>query len=159
MEGKEEQPVKADGNEERRTKLLDLADEDVEREQREAAEARSLIDADEMVNYAKTPRKLVLPSIGGYVMYCPLRIEDRAEIMKIKDNDPDVQLDKRNRHTVYVMLKRADDRWTQEKAYDLPAAWIDAILIEYAAEEHDRFLRPIYQRRLAGLARTRKPRK
>ena len=151
--------MKADGNEERRTKLLDLADEDVEREQREIAEARSLIDADEMVNYAKTPRKLVLPSIGGYVMYCPLRIEDRAEIMKIKDNDPDVQLDKRNRHTVYVMLKRADNRWTQEKAYDLPAAWIDAILIEYAAEEHDRFLQPVYQRRRAGLARTRKPRK
>ena len=151
--------MKADGNEERRAKLLDLADEDVEREQREIAEARSLIDADEMVNYAKTPRKLVLPSIGGYVMYCPLRIEDRAEIMKIKDNDPDVQLDKRNRHTVYVMLKRADDRWTQEKVYNLPAAWIDVILIEYAAEEHDRFLQPVYQRRRAGLARTRKPRK
>ena len=158
MEKGETEPT-VDPNVETREKLLALADEDVEKEQRELAEARNLLDADELINYANTPKKLVLPSIGGFITYCPLRIEDRSEVMKIKDSDPDVQLDKRNRHIVYMMLKRADERWTEEKAYNLPAAWIDAILIEYTKEEQDRFLLPIYRRRLNGSGRTPKPRK
>lgn len=156
---KGEAGVTVDPNIGTREKLLALADEDIEKEQRERAEARNLIDADELINYANTPKKLVLPTIGGYINYCPLRIEDRAQVMKIKDSDPDVQLDKRNRHIVYLMLNRADDRWTEEKAYNLPAAWVDAILIEYTNEEQDRFLQPIYRRRLDGLERTRKRRK
>ncbi len=159
MDESEKKPGMAEVNEENRQKLESLVSRDEEKEQREKAEAQNLLEADELINYAVTPKKLVLPTIGGYVMYCPLRIEDRAEIMKIKDSDPDVQLDKRNRHTVYMALSRADDRWTQEKAYNLPASWVDAILIEYGKEEQDRFLLPILRQRLAGLASLRKPRK
>lgn len=159
LEERKEQPNLDEANEERLKRLEKLAEDKEEKEQWDRAEAQNLLDADELINYAVTKKKLVLPTIGGYVMYCPLRIEDRAEIMKIKDGDPDVQLDKRNRHTAYMMLKRADDRWTQEKAYNLPASWVDAILIEYGKEEQDRFLLPILRRRLDGLRQTRKPRK
>jgi hypothetical protein len=155
MDESEKKMGVAEVNEENRQKLESL----VSRDEIALAEAKNLLEADELINYAVTPKKLVLPTIGGYVMYCPLRIEDRAEIMKIKDSDPDVQLDKRNRHTVYMALSRADSRWTQEKAYNLPASWVDAILIEYGKEEQDRFLLPILRQRLAGLASPRKPRK
>jgi hypothetical protein len=159
MEEGEEQPNLDETNEERLKRLEKLAEEKEWEEKVAKAESQNLIDVEELVNYAVTKKKLVLPSIGGYVMYCPLRIEDRAEIMKIKDSDPDVQLDKRNRHTVYLMLKRADERWTQELAYNLPAAWVDAILIEYGKEEQDRFLLPVLRRRLDGLRETRRRRK
>lgn len=158
MEKTEEQPS-VETNEDRLKRLEGVADKTEEKEQWDRAEAQNLLDADDLINYANIKKKLVLPTIGGHVMYCPLRIEDRSEVMKIKDSDPDVQLDKRNRHVVYMMLKRADDRWTQDKVYGLPAAWIDAILIEYTKEEQDRFLLPIYQRRLDGLASIRRRRK
>ena len=144
-------------NEEVRRRLL----RPVEREEREAqrieAEARDLADAYEMINYANLKKRLTLSTITDeegrpyYVEYCPLRICDRTEIASIKDDDEEIQTNKRNRHAVYLLLRRANpEKWTKDVVYGLPASFIDTILIEYGRVEAERFLLPVLQQSLDG---------
>jgi len=148
MEEKGEKVEKTLGerNEEVRRRLL----RPVEREEREArrveAEARDLADAYEMINYANLKKRLTLSTITDeegrpyYVEYCPLRICDRTEIASIKDDDEEIQTNKRNRHAVYLLLRRANpEKWTKDVVYGLPASFIDTILIEYGRVEAERF--------------------
>jgi len=125
----------------------------------EKAKVRNLADATEIINYANIKKKLMLPSIGYFVEYMPLRIQDRIEIMRITDDNLEVQTDLRNRRTVFLLLNRADpETWTVETTGKLSAVLVDAILMEYGYEEDDRFLLPIIKRKLDGLAQIIQPR-
>jgi hypothetical protein len=124
----------------------------------EKAKVRNLADADEIINYANIKKKLELPSIGYFVEYLPLRIEDRIEVMRITDDNLEVQTDLRNRRTVFLLLNRANPEiWTEETVGKLSAVLVDAILLEYGYEEDDRFLLPIIKRKLDGLAQITQP--
>lgn len=125
----------------------------------EKAKIRNLADADEIINYANIKKKLELPSIGYFVDYFPLRIQDRIEVMRITDDNVEVQTDLRNRRTVFLLLNRADpETWNKETVGKLSAVLVDAILMEYGYEEDDRFLLPIIKRKLDGLAQITQPR-
>jgi len=156
-EGEKVEKSLGERNEEVRRRLL----RPVEREEREAqrieAEARDLADAYEMINYANLKKRLTLSTITDeegrpyYVEYCPLRICDRTEIASIKDDDEEIQTNKRNRHAVYLLLRRANpEKWTKDVVYGLPASFIDTILIEYGRVEAERFLLPVLQQSLDG---------
>ena len=144
-------------NEEARNKLLIPIVKQEEEEVRVETEARDLADAYEMINYAKLKKKLTLSTITDdegkpyYVEYCPLRISDRTEIASIKDKEEEVQLNNRNRHAVYLLLSRANpEKWKKDVVYELPASFIDTILIEYGRAESERFLLPVLQQSLNG---------
>jgi len=140
---------RVDPNVERRQQL-----EAAERKELEdLAKARNLADAKEMLNYANIKKKLVLTSLGYYVEYCPLRIEDRIKISELTDPSTEIQRDMRNRKMAYLVLSRADDRWTEEVVAELPAIFIDAMLMAYDEAEDSRFLLPILERRSSGLSR------
>ena len=117
----------------------------------EMAKSRNLADIDELINYASIKKKLFMESMGFYVEYCPLRTEDRIEINSINDDNADIQRDKRNRRAIYLLLNRADDRYTEEKVNGLAATYIDAIMLEYDMQEDTRFLQPILKKRSDGL--------
>lgn len=141
-----------------RRRMVETAErEDTDRQLAELAKDRNLADAPEMINYANIKKKLELPSLGYHVEYCPLRIEDEVEIDQIKDDNPEVQQDLRNRKKAYLILSRADSRWTDQVVKELAAVIIDAILMEYDTAEDTRFLLPIIRRRSAGLRRALVP--
>lgn len=120
----------------------------------EKAKARNLADAVELFSYAIQKKRLELPSIGAYVEYMPLRSQDRIAVNSITDTNPDIQRDKRNREMVYLLLSRADERYTREAVENLSAVLIDAILLEYEMQEDSRFLLPILNRKSDGLRKT-----
>ena len=125
-------------------------------EQLEAdAKIKNLADAPEVLSYASTPKKLELPTIGYYVNYTPLTMEDRIQINSITDENPDVQRDRRNRKKAYLLLKRANPKtFTEEMINELAANIIDTILLEYDKAEDSRFLLPLMQTRFNGYRRT-----
>lgn len=118
------------------------------------ARDRNLADAEELFTHALIKKKLELPSVGAYVEYMPLRTQDRLEINSIIDPNPDIQRTKRNRRKVYLLLSRADERYTEDAIENLPVSIIDAILLEYEMVEDSRFLLPILTRRRDGLRQT-----
>ena len=120
----------------------------------ELAKNRNLADAEELFTHAIQKQRLELPSIGAYVEYMPLRAMDRIEVNSIVDPNPDVQRDKRNRRKVFLLLNRADERYTEVAIENMSATTVDAILLEYEMEEDSPFLLPILLRRNAGLTRT-----
>jgi len=120
----------------------------------EMAKNRNLADAEELFTHAIQKQRLELPSIGAYVEYMPLRAKDRIEVNSIIDANPDIQRDKRNRKKLYLMLNRADSRYTEEAIENMSAAIVDAILLEYDLREDSRFLLPILTRRNDGLRQT-----
>ena len=160
VEQTEEQTVEQtleERNEEVRNRLLKPVVKAEEEAVRVEAEARDLADAYEMINYANLKKRLILSTITDdegrpyYVEYCPLRISDRTEIASIKDKDEDIQTNNRNRHAVYLLLKRANpEKWTKDVVYGLPASFIDTILIEYGRIEAERFLLPALKQSLDG---------
>ncbi len=148
----------AEINEENRATLLAPLVREDEEAVKVDVEARDLADASEMINYANINKRLMLSTITDdagnpyYVEYRPLRIRDRTEIASIKDKDLEIQTNNRNRHAVFLLLKRANPKkWTKKIVYGLPATFIDTILIEYGREESQRFLLPVLQRSLSGL--------
>ena len=120
----------------------------------EMAKSRNLADAGELFTHAIRKQTLELPSVGAYVEYMPLRSKDRIEVNGIVDVNPDVQRDKRNRRKLFLMLNRADVRYTEEAIENMSAAIVDAILLEYEMQEDSRFLLPILNRRSDGLRQT-----
>ena len=124
----------------------------------ERAKSRNLADAEELFASAHIKKRLELPSIGAYVEYMPLRSIDNLEINKLIDPNQDIQIDKRNRKKVYLLLSRADKRYTEEAIDNLQASVVDAILLEYQLKEESPFLLPILNRRRDGLRRTLTPR-
>lgn len=133
-----------------RIAMLDRA-EDVE--YMELAEARSLFDVDEVLNNALKTRKLLLPELGVdscHVAWCPLNSVDRVAVLRIVDDNPDVQVDLRNRKAVYLMLSKADDNVTEEMVQRMPANWVDIIITKIAAEQNS-FLSPLVRNVLSGL--------
>jgi len=114
------------------------------------AEKRELIDVETLMHHADTKQKLELPTLGCHVYYKPLRIGDRIEINEITHRDPVVQRDMRNRHKVFLLLNRADKRYTAPVIDELPAHVIDTILTMYLAEEEEPFLLPLLRRRSRG---------
>lgn len=122
----------------------------------EMAKNRNLADAEELFTHAIQKQVLELPSIGAYVEYMPLRPKDRIDINSIIDPNPDVQRDRRNRRKTFLMLNRADERYTEEAIENMSAAIVDAILLEYEMKEDSHFLLPILNRRSSGLRRTLK---
>jgi len=165
MEEKQVEQNLDERNEETRDKLFKPIVREDKEKIRVEAEARDLADAYEMINYANLKKRLTLSTITDdsgnpyYVEYCPLRIRDRTEIASIKDKDEEVQLNNRNRHAVYLLLNRANpEKWKKEVVYDLPASFIDTILIEYGRAESERFLLPVLKQSLGGLMSTVTPR-
>ena len=79
---------------------------------------------------------------------------DRIDFNGIIDPNPDVQRDKRNRRKVFLMLNRADERYTEVAIENMSAVHIDAILLEYEMQEDSHFLLPILNRRSDGLKQT-----
>lgn len=120
----------------------------------EAAKSRNLADATEIFTHAIIKQKLELPSVGAFVEYMPLRPLDRVEINTIVDINQDVQRDMRNRKKVFLLLNRADKRYTEVAIENLSAAIVDAILLEYEMQEDSHFLLPILSRRSDGLRQT-----
>ena len=120
----------------------------------ELAKNRNLADAEELFTHAIQKQRLELPSIGAYVEYMPLRAMDRIDFNGIIDPNPDVQRDKRNRRKVFLLLNRADERYTEVAIENMSAVHIDAILLEYEMQEDSHFLLPILSRRSDGLSRT-----
>ena len=120
----------------------------------EMAKSRNLADAEELFTHAIIKQRLELSSIGAYVEYMPLRAMDRIEINSIVDTNPDVQRDKRNRRKVFLMLNRADKRYTEPAIENMAATTVDAILLEYEMKEDSHFLLPILNRRSDGLRQT-----
>jgi len=118
------------------------------------AKDRNLADAEELISYALTKKKLELPTVGAFVEYMPLRTQERIEINSIHDENEDIQRDLRNRKTVYLLLNRADKRYTEDAIDNLPASIIDAILLEYEMAENAPFLLPILNRRRDGFRQT-----
>jgi len=144
-------------NEETRSRLMKPVEEAEKREYMEYVESRDLADAYEMINYANLKKRLILSTITDdngkpyYVEYCPLRIKDRTEIASIKHEDEEIQTNNRNRHAVYLLLNRANpEKWSKDTVYNLPASFIDTILIEYGREESERFLMPVLKQSLDG---------
>ena len=137
----------------------ELADRLMGKEQTEAealakkAESLNLADAKEILTHAITKQKLVLPSVGAFVEYMPLRPMDKVEVNTIIDSNPDVQRDMRNRKKVFLLLNRADERYTEVAIENLSAAIVDSILLEYEMKEDSHFLLPILNRRSDGLRR------
>ena len=129
-------------------------------ERAKLAKTRNLADADVLLNYANIVKHLEIPTLGVFVEYTPLRIQDRIEINSIKHKDEEIRNDLRNRRTLFLLVYRANKEfWTQEKVNELPAMFIDAILMEYGQVEDDRFLLPIITRKLSGLTEASLPRK
>jgi hypothetical protein len=129
-------------------------------EKAKLAKTRNLADADVLLNYANIVKHLEIPTLGVFVKYTPLRIQDRIEINSIKHKDEEIRNDLRNRRTLFLLVYRANKEfWTQEKVNELPAMFIDAILMEYGQVEDDRFLLPIITRKLSGLTEASLPRK
>ena len=122
------------------------------------ADMRNLADIRELLNYANLKKHLVIPTMGFYVEYCPLRICDRIEIMGITNENKEVETDERNRRTLYLLLNRADPEvWTKKIVNNIPAIFVDAILMEYGQQEADPFLQPIIERKLRGFLRIPTP--
>lgn len=126
------------------------------------AEARNLADVEELLDYANVVKRLELPTLTDdegqsyYVEYCPLRICDLVQIRAVDHEDEDIRRDLQNREMVYYLLNRADpETWTREKVENLPASWINTILIEYGMQEEDRFLLSAMRRKADGLRQTR----
>ena len=129
-------------------------------EKAKLAKTRNLADADVLLNYANIVKHLEIPTLGVFVEYTPLRIQDRIEINSIKHKDEEIRNDLRNRRTLFLLVYRANKEfWTQEKVNELPAMFIDAILMEYGQVEDDRFLLPIITRKLSGLTEASLPKK
>lgn len=145
-------------HEETRERLERLEEQEEEANLEELAQARSLADAEEMINYASIKRKLPLPTLGYFVEYLPLTIMERAKILEITDPNREIQRDKRNRMKVFLLMSRADERWTWDKVDGLAATIIDIILYEHENAEDGRFLLPVLRRRSSGLRRALKPR-
>lgn len=119
------------------------------------AKIKNLADAQEVLSYASTTKKLELPTIGYHVNYTPLTLEERIQINSITDENPDVQRDRRNTKKVYLLLNRADpETFTEEVVYQLAANIIDTILMEYDKAEDSRFLLPLMRTRFNGFRRT-----
>lgn len=128
----------------------------VDAEYRELAETRNLFDVDEILSNAMKPRKMLLPELGDdsfHVYWCPLTSVDRVEIMRIEDENADVQVDLRNRRAVYIVLSKADSRCTEDVVRNMPAFWIDVILTKISAEQRS-FLSPLVRGVLTGLGPT-----
>jgi len=141
-----------------RVAMLDRAED---QEYVELAEARSLFDVDEVLSDATKPRTLLLPELGDnsfHVLWCPLNSVDRVAVLRIVDDNPDVQTDLRNRRAVYLMLSKADTRCTEQTVQQMPAHWIDLILTKIGAEQNS-FLSPLVRNVLSGLRRTSRPRR
>ena len=119
-------------------------------------ETRELMDVDTLIHHADTKQKLGLPTLGAYVYYKPLRIQDRVDINEIKHTDPDIQRDLRNRRKVYLLLSRSDPRYTEEIVNAMAGHLIDTILTEHLAQEEESFLLPLMRRRSTGLRLTRR---
>ena len=118
------------------------------------AKVRNLADAEVVLNYANIVKRLELPSLGFFVEYCPLRIKDRIAINEISHESEEILNDMRNRKTLFLILNRAKpELWTEERINDLPAMFVDAILMEYGQVEDDSFLLPIIARKLDGLTK------
>jgi len=127
----------------------------------ELAEARNLFDVDEVLSDATKPRRLLLPELGDdsfHVYWCPLNSVDRVTVLRVTDENPDVQIDLRNRKAVYLMLSKADKRCTEQLVQQMPAYWIDVILTKIAAEQNS-FLSPLVRNVLSGLKPTSTPRR
>lgn len=132
-----------------------LGKEDTEAEAlAKQAESRNLADSKELLTHAITKQKLLLPSVGAFVEYMPLRPLDKVEVDMIIDPNLDVQRDMRNRKKVFLLLNRADKRYTEDSIENMSAAIVDAILLEYEMKEDSHFLLPILNRRSDGLRRT-----
>ena len=143
-----------------RIELLDRAED---KEFMELAESRGLFDVDEVLSDATKPRKLLLTELGDdsfHVYWCPLNSVDRVTVLRITDENPDVQVDLRNRKAVYLMLNKADNRCTEQLVQRMPAYWVDVIITKIAAEQNS-FLSPLVRSVLSGLkpasTRRRKP--
>ena len=133
-----------------RIAMLDRAED---QEHMELAEARSLFDVDEVLSDATKPRKLLLTELGDnsfHVYWCPLNSVDRISVLRITDDNAEVQTDLRNRHAVYLMLNKAEPKCTEQLVKQMPAHWIDLILTKIAAEQNS-FLSPLVRSVLSGL--------
>lgn len=115
------------------------------------AEQRELMDVETLFKHAETKRKLELPNLGCYVYYTPLRIGDRIDINKITHQEEIVQRDMRNRRKLYLLLSRADKRYTEDIIASIPAQVIDNIIYEYSLQEETPFLPHPLRKRLIGL--------
>lgn len=120
-------------------------------ELRRQAEARNLFSDKSFLEDAQKPKKLVIPELGGHVLYCPLSYGERLEVTKIKDQD------KQNRRALFIMLGKANPEITEDMINNLRADYVDAILMAISKETNS-FLLPIISDVLSGFSRTLKPR-
>lgn len=153
-----------DLEEQRRMVFVDTSEDrfkaEYERQKHLLAESRNLFDYAELVNSASIPRKVVLDDFGFYIEYCPLTSEERNKVFAIRHHEPLVQLDMRNRKALAMMMQKAmpDKQDIEAKVDQLPATWIDAIMIKIAKEENA-FLPQLMNDALRGLNKIPKPRK
>ena len=141
-----------------RIAMLDRA---VEKEYMDLAEARNLFDVDDIFDNATKPRKLLLPELGDdsfHVYWCPLNSVDRVALLRIVDENSEVQTDLRNRQAIYLMLSKADPRCTEQLIQRMPAYWIDVILTKIGVEQNS-FLSPLVKTVLSGLKTTSRPKR
>lgn len=139
---------------------MEMLDRAAEKEYVDLAEARKLFDVNELFDNAIKPRKLLLPELGDdscHIYWCPLNSVDRVAVLRITDDNPEVQTDLRNRHAIYLMLSKADPQCTKELIQRMPAYWLDVILTKIGVEQNS-FLSPLVKSVLSGLkpASTRK---
>lgn len=127
-----------DQNIETRERLMAASEKDARDTYRDLAEARNLFDVDEILVDALKPKKMMLSELGDnsfHVFWCPLNSVDRVKILRIEDENAAVRIDLINRMSVYIMLSKADDRFTEEIVQRMPAHWIDLILTKIVAEQ------------------------
>lgn len=120
-----------------------LTKQDEKEKQRE--EARRVYKLEDMLD-PDSVKTLVIPYEDGdiHLDYCPLRIDDRITLNKIKDSDPDVQTILRNKKTLEIILGRANpEYWTRKRIDSLPAHIVDMIIIAYDRQEVRGFLRQL----------------
>ena len=115
-------------------------------------ELRNLFDIDELL----AKQRIDVPTLGFYVEYVPLTAADRTEVFRVKDQDPDVQRDLQNRKELYLMLKKANPNLMEQQIHNLPAVYVDAMLVEIRREQN-RFLLPLVKHALTGSGITMPP--
>ena len=122
-----------------------------EERMKELAKTRDLFSVKEAIGYADQEKVLKLGTIGYYVKYKPLRIQDKLAIAEITEINPNVLRDRQNRLKVKLILNRCYPDINDAFVDKMSANVVDVILTEYDIEEDGRFLLPLMQRRSDGL--------
>jgi len=130
-------------NEERRRRLLELAERDMEAERVDREKARNLLQLPEVLRAADTVRRVYVKGCeglfpDGYVEYCILNYREAAELEQYKDRT------EFNLHYVYKCLSKANPAITLETVENLPSGLVNLIAVSITQEE-SRFLLPAWR--------------